>query len=242
MALTLMILITVLLGTSVIVVYGKADLKRIFIQMLILFIGDFILLYAKFVVGNDFLTFVFYLPAVIMLLIALIWLIIILIKMIARKESKKRIFAILLSFIMTTVIIVVPSLTQIDKFKLYQQDYFVVSDSLFKAYDEGKIAVGSQFQSPPYSKRDLEELKKIFSDKVINKMKALNRNAGVNTYIVAEKDLIYFSFGATFQSIDGIAISRKTQIPTDNGVRREYFQNVQFEYITDGVYYFTGGL
>ncbi|MCY9670876.1 hypothetical protein M5X11_39360 [Paenibacillus alginolyticus] len=90
MALALMILITVLLGTTVVLLYGKVDIKRIMIPMLILFIGDFLLLYAKFIVGDDFLTVVLYLPAVIILLIALISLVIIGIKMVTGKKARKR--------------------------------------------------------------------------------------------------------------------------------------------------------
>jgi hypothetical protein len=240
MALALMILITVLLGTTVVLVYGKVDIKRIEIPMLILFLGDFLLLYAKFVVGDDFLTIVLYLPAVIILLIALISLIIILIKMVAGKKSKKKIFAILLSFIMTIVIIAVPALTQIDKFKLYKHDYFAVSDSLFQAYDEGKLAGKGMFRSPP-SKIDSDELKKLFSNKLISKMKTLNRSAGVVSYSVADKDVIYFMFSPGLQSIDGIAICRNGKNPSTDSRLKTFFQHARYELITDGVYYFSGG-
>ncbi|NIK80006.1 hypothetical protein FHS15_005190 [Paenibacillus castaneae] len=142
MALALMIIITAVIGTTVMLIYGIASIKRIVIPLLMLFVGDFLLLYAKFVAGDDFLTIVLYLPAGIILLVSLIWLLILFIQVIVRKESKKKIFAILLSFIMTTVIVTVPSLTQIDKMKMYQSDYFLVSNAIFQAYDEGQIAVG----------------------------------------------------------------------------------------------------
>lgn len=240
MALALMILITALLGTTVMLVYGKVDIKRIMIPMVILFIGDFLLLYAKFVVGDDFLTVVLYLPAVILLLIALISLIIILIKMVVRKKSKKKLFAILLSFLITIVIIALPALTQIDKFKLYKDDYFAVSDSLFQASDEGKLVGKGMFHSPP-SKIDSEELMKLFSDKLIRQMKTLNRSAGVVSYNVADKNVIYFMFSPVFQSIDGIAICRNGKNPSTDSRLKTLFQHARYELITDGVYYFSGG-
>lgn len=249
MALAFTILITFLLGITVILIYGKANIKRIIVPLLIILIGDFLLLYAKFVVGYNFLTFIYvnkdlYLPAMILFIISLIWLIIIFIISIAGNNSKKKMIAIVFCLSMSTVIIFVPSLKQDDKFKLYQKDFYSVSDAIFQAYDEGDVSVEEQFASPPFSTYDLDELKAVFSDKIINKMEKLNRSAGIYTYIVADEDVIYFSFGAVFQSISGIAISRNGKDPSsDEILKMRFFDgNTSYRYIREDAYHFSDGL
>lgn len=72
MALAITIIITLLLGTIVILIYGKANIKRIIAPLLILLISDFLFLYAKFVVGDSFLTLLLYLSAIALLIISMV--------------------------------------------------------------------------------------------------------------------------------------------------------------------------
>ncbi|OAB40397.1 hypothetical protein [Paenibacillus antarcticus] len=244
MALGFTILVTFLIGSIVVLIYGKYYIKRIIAPLFIVLIADFLLLYAKLVVGDDILTLIIYLPAMILFVISLIWLLVILVKSFVRKDSKKKIIAILLCIAMTTVIIYIPSLRQEDKFKIYQDEFMAVSDAIFKAYDEGRVSIGEEFASPPYATYDLDRLSTLFSDKILNKMKKVNRSAGVYTYILADKDVIYFSFGAVFQSISGIAICRNGKDPsTDETLKSRFFDgNTSFEYISNGAYHFSDGL
>lgn len=244
MALAIMIIITVLIGLTVVLVYGKQNIKKIIVPLFILLISNFLFLYAKFVVGDAFLTLLLYLPAIALLIISFIWFIIFLIIGVRRKYNKNKIYAIILSFAITAIIILIPALTQEDKFKLYRNDFFYVAEAIFQAYDEGEISVGDQYHSPPYSKMDIEEIESHYTENVMNKMKRLNKNAGVYTYIVADEDVIYFSFGAFFQSISGIAITRNEKNPSaDNALRARFFDGaIIYEYIEDNAYYFNDGL
>ncbi|OAB28354.1 hypothetical protein PMSD_22785 [Paenibacillus macquariensis subsp. defensor] len=244
MALAFTILVTFLLGATVVLIYGKHNIKRIIAPLFIVLTADFLLLYAKLVVGDDILTLIMYVPAMILFVISLIWLLIILLKSLVRKDSKKKMIAILLCIVMTTVIIYIPSLQQEDKFKIYQDEFIAVSDAIFKAYDLGKLSIGEEFASPPYRTYDLDRLNTLFSAKIVNKMKKVNRSAGVYTYILADKDVIYFSFGAVFQSISGIAICRNGKDPsTDETLKLRFFDgNTSFQYISEGAYHFSDGL
>lgn len=86
---------------------------------------------------------------------------------------------------------------------MYKKDYYEVSNAIFQVYDEGKLSVGDKLESPPYSRLDMDKITGMFSSDIVNRMKKLNKSAGVYDYIVANKDVIYFSFGASLQSIDG---------------------------------------
>ena len=244
MALAITLIITFLFGMIVIFIYGKVNIKKIIAPLLILLIGGFLFLYAKFVAGDSFLTLLLYLPAMGLLIISVIWFIIFLIVGIRRKYNWNKILAIFLSLAISAIILFLPALTQEDKYKLYREDYFYVSDAIFQAYDEGKISIKDQYQSPRYNTLDLDKLESLYSENVINKMKKLNRNAGVYTYILADEDVIYFSFGAFFQSISGIAITRNGKHPsTDDALKSRFFDGAtSYRYIEDNVYYFFDGL
>ena len=244
MALAITLIITFLFGMIVILIYGKVNIKKIIAPLLILLIGDFLLLYAKFVAGDSFLTLLLYLPAMGLLIISVIWFIIFLIVGIRRKYNWNKILAIFLSLAISAIILFLPALTQEDKYKLYREDYFYVSDAIFQAYDEGKISIKDQYQSPRYNTLDLDKLESLYSENVINKMRKLNRNAGVYTYILADEDVIYFSFGAFFQSISGIAITRNGKdSSTDDALKSRFFDGAtSYRYIEDNVYYFFDGL
>ena len=156
--------------------------------------------------------------------------------------------AVAFSLAMTIIIIFVPSLKLEDsneeKFELYQDDYFAISDAIFQAYDEGKISIGDQFNLPAYNTYYSDKLKPTFPDEVIEKMGILSQSAGVSQYIVADEDVVYFSFGAFFQSVSGIAICRNDKDPsTDDSLKSRFFDgSPSYRYITDCAYHFSDGL
>lgn len=88
MALAIMIIITVLIGLTVILVFGKEDIKKNIAPLFILLISNFLFLYAKYVVGDGFLTLLIYLPALVLLIISSIWLIIFLVIAMKRKYKQ----------------------------------------------------------------------------------------------------------------------------------------------------------
>lgn len=244
MAFTMTIMITLFIGTIVILICGRENILKIIFPLLILLISDFLFLYAKFVTGDPVITWLIFIPAIALLIIAVIWFIILLIIGIRRKHPKKNTNAIKLSLAVTAIILFIPALTPEDKYKLYRNDYLEVSDAIFQAYDEGELSVGDQLHSPPHSTLDLEKIETLYSKDIVKKMKRLNRNAGVYTYIVADEDVIYFSFGAFFQSISGIAITRNgKELSNDGGSKAMVFDGVmRYEYIEEGVYRFYDGL
>ncbi|MFJ7933821.1 hypothetical protein [Sporosarcina sp. NPDC096371] len=228
MVLAIVIIISLLLGATVLLICGKENIEGIIIPLLVLWVGDFLLLYAKFVVGDSTSTFFLYLPAMILLGIPVIWFITIVVKSNGGKGSEKIVRAIVFSLTMTIIIVFVPSLKSEGKFKLYQNDFFDVSDAIFQAYDDGKVSVGEHYSSK----------------EIMGKMEKLERSAGVYGYDLVDKDVIYFNFGAVFHSIRGIAICRNGKDPSvDQILPPSSFDGMTtYKYITHGVYHFSDGL
>jgi len=228
MALAIIITISLLLGTTVVLICGKENLKGILTPLLMLGAGDFLLLYAKFVVGDSFSRFPLYLSAMILLGISVISLIIIIVKSNGEKDSEKIVRAIVFALTMTLIIVFVPSLKAEGKFKVYQNDFYAVSEAVFQAYDDGDISVGEHFSS----------------NDIVKKMEKLKRSAGIGTYTLVDKDVIYFSFGAFFHTISGIAICRNGKdLSTDDTLESTPYDGVPtYKFITDGVYQFSDGL
>lgn len=228
MALAIIITLSLLLGAAVVWICGKENFEGIITPLLILWAGDFLLLYAKFVVGDTSFIFIHYLLAMVLVGIPTIWLIIIIVKSNGKKDSDKIVGAIVFSLTMTLIIVFVPSLKAEGKFKLYQIDFYAVSDAVFQAYDDSEISVGEHFSN----------------DEIVNKMEKLEKTAGVFGYILVDKDVIYFNFGAIFQSISGIAICRNGKdLLTDDTLESRPFDGVPaYRYIADGVYHFSDGL
>ena len=82
------------------------------------------------------------------------------------KDSEKIVRAIVFSLTMTIIVVFAPSLKSEGKFKLYQNDFYAVSDAVFQAYDDGKVSVGDHFSS----------------NGIVGKMEKLERSAGVYGY------------------------------------------------------------
>ncbi|MBD8004703.1 hypothetical protein [Bacillus norwichensis] len=104
-----------------------------------------------------------------------------------------------------------------------------MANAIFEAYDEGKV---------------LEELESLFPGNIIQEMNKLNKSAGVHTFIVADKDVVYFSYGAVFQSISGIAICRNDKDPSiDEALRSRFFDGaIQYKDLGQEAYLFNDGL
>lgn len=239
-----LIVISFLLVIAMALFCAMHYMKRVIFPLLILFIGNALFLYAKFAVGDSFLSLIYYLPATALVVIAIIWFIIFLIAEIRKSYNKNLVLAIFSSFAITALILLIPPLNKEDKYNLYRNDYLDVSDAIFQSYDEGKIYVTDQFHSPPYSRMDMEKIESLYTDDVIKKMKKLNKHAGVYSYILADQDVIYFSFGAVLQSISGIAITRNgRELSTNDELSTRFFDGAtSYEYVEDDVYYFYDGL
>jgi len=228
MALAIIITLSLLLGAAVVLICGKGNIMGMIDPLLMLWIGDFLLLYAKFVVGDSSYRFIPYLLAMVFIGIPIIWLSTIVVKSNGEKDSEKIVRAIVFSLTMTLIIVFVPSLKAEGKFKLYQNDFYAVSDAIFQAYDDGEILVGEHYSN----------------NEIVKEMEKLERTAGVRSYYLVDEDVIYFSFGAFFQSISGIAICRNGKdLLIDDTLELQPFDGVPtYKYIADGVYHFSDGL
>ncbi|WML52270.1 hypothetical protein RCG17_23255 [Neobacillus sp. PS3-12] len=239
MALTMIILLIILVGIIESWIYGKEGVIKIIVPIMILSLANFLLVYGKILVGDNFSTIIFCLSSIPLIIVSGIWLLVVWMRSPKEKGNNRKKIAIVFSLLITFVILFIPPLNHEDKFNMYKEDYFAVSDAIFQAYDQEKLPMGKQINTS-----ELNRFEDIFPKTIINKMKKLNDSAGVYAYIVADKDVIYFSFGATFQSIDGIAICRNNKDPSrDTALKARFFdRNTEFTYITDNVYQFFDGL
>jgi hypothetical protein len=225
MALAIVIAISFLLGAAVVLICGKDNVMEMIDPLLMLWVGNFLLLYEKFVKGDSSLTFILYLLAMVLVGIPVSWLITIVVKSNGEKDSEKIVRAIVFSLTMTLIIVFVPSLKTEGKFKLYQNDFYVISDAIFQAYDDGKVSVGEHYSS----------------NEIVKKMDKLERTAGVRGYYLVDKDVIYFIFGTGAYTISGIAICRNDKDPSvDQIMPPRFFDRMPtYRFITDGVYHFS---
>lgn len=233
-----------IIGSIVFFIHGKERIKVVVVPSIFLLIADLQFLIAKFAVGDDFLTIILYFPATLCFLIGCVWMTVLLVKSFKHKDSKRVIASMIILALISLAIIPIPSLKKDDKYKIYKSTYYQVADAIFNAYDAKKIKIGDQFQSPPYATYDMDRISVNFEKDIINCMKKLNKNAGVYTYIMADDDVVYFSFGANFQSVEGIAICRKGENPNNNEkLRSKYFDgSPHYNCIENGVYHFYDGL
>ncbi|MEL3970947.1 hypothetical protein AAEO50_01535 [Rossellomorea oryzaecorticis] len=237
MIVVLILFTTLLLGYISFLLNGKNDWKRIKVPLLLYMSGIFLLLYAKLVVGDFFLMFLLMLPALGILGVSLLWLFILSVgkKGIGKKLLKTTAFCFITPFLFLI------GLNQETTFIFHKADYTTVSDALFKAVDNGQISVGDEFSTHTY---DQEKLKPFLSDRAVEKMNRLKESSGVYSIIIADRDVIYFSHGAAFQSISGIAITRNGKDPgADEGLKSRFFDgNTSFRHIINEAYYFSDGL
>jgi hypothetical protein len=234
----LIVFTTLLLGYIALLLYGKTEWKRIKVPLLLFMSGTFLLLYAKLVVGDFFLTFLLILPAFGILGVSILWLLILSVE---KKNGFRKKPLLTTVFCFVTPIILLIGLNQETTFILNKIDYNIVSDALFEAVDNGQISVGDQFSINKY---DQEKLSRFLSDREIAKMNRLKEYGGVYSIIIADRDVIYFSHGAVFQSISGIAITRNGKDPeADEGLKSRFFDgNTSFRHIINEAYYFSDGL
>lgn len=105
---------------------------------------------------------------------------------------EKIVRAIVFSLTMTIIIVFVPSLKSEGKFKLYQNDFYAVSDAIFQAYDDGKISVGEHYSSWSSNTSELENPNSVYSSNdIVKKMEKLERSAGVYRYDLVDEDVIF---------------------------------------------------
>ncbi|WP_175990227.1 hypothetical protein [Bacillus sp. Marseille-Q1617] len=237
MIVVLILFTTLLLGYISFLLNGKNDWKRIKVPLLLYMSGTFLLLYAKLAVGDFFLTFLLMLPALGILGLSTIWLFIL---SVAKNGIGKKLLRTTIFCFITPILFLI-GLNQETTFIFHKTDYNIVSDALFKAVDNGKINVGAEFSTHTY---DQEKLKPFLSERATDKMDRLRESGGVYSIIIADRDVIYFSHGAAFQSISGIAITRNGKDPeADKGLKSRFFDgNTSFRHLINEAYYFSDGL
>jgi hypothetical protein len=232
MALTIIILFLLFLGGLVLYLYGKENFTWIVVPLIILLLADFLILYGKFIVP-DYASYVLhhlllYFSAGFLLFISVIWFVIHFIAILRRKATRKRLIAVLLVLMVSLTIPFIPAPEQEDAFTLYQDDFYMVADAIFEAYDNDKIQVEERIHA-----RDLDRLEEPFSKQIVQKMQELHRDAEVFMIIMADKDVIYFANDGFFQSIKGIAITRNGKDPnTDEALKARFFDgSPNYKYI-----------
>ncbi|QWC22405.1 hypothetical protein KJK41_19430 [Bacillus haikouensis] len=237
MIVILILFVTLLLGYIAFLLNGKSDWNRIKVPLLLYMGGTFMVLYAKLAVGEFFITFLLILPALGILGVALLWLFILSVgkKGIGKKLVKTT------AFCFITPLLFLIGLNQETTFIFHKADYTTVSDALFQAVDNGQISLGDEFSTHTY---DQEKLRPILSARAIDKLGRLRESGGVYSIIIADRDVIYFTHGAVFQSISGIAITRNGKDPeADEGLKSRFFDgNTSFRHIFNDAYYFSDGL
>ncbi len=244
MTLVISILIILFIGIIVLLIYGREYIGWIMIPFPILLIGNFLLLFAKFSAGDPLLAMLFSFLIMMVLIFPVSWLLIIFIKSIKEKVSNRKLLAIALSLVITFSLFFIPAIKKENQFEPYKNDFYAVANAIFEAYDEGKVSIGNQYHSPSDSAVNLEELESLFPGNIIQEMNKLNKSAGVHTFIVADKDIVYFSYGAVFQSISGIAICRNDKDPSiDEALRSRFFDGaIQYKDLGQEAYLFNDGL
>jgi hypothetical protein len=241
-----LILSMLVIGALTLALHGKVNLKLFVIPWLILLISEYLFLTIKFDSEAGFLAQFFYLPAIIFALVGIIWMIILLFMSAKAKDSKRILISILCSILVIGSVALVPSMKYEDKYKLYKGLYTDVAVAMFECYDSKKIAIGEQLNNPPNKTESMNKILYSFDPEIISKMGKLNNNAGICTLTMADKDVIYFSFGSgpIFQSVDGIAVCRNGKDPgSDSALKAKYFDgNTTYTTIVEGVYYFKDGM
>ncbi|WP_458411804.1 hypothetical protein ACNQFZ_13185 [Schinkia sp. CFF1] len=230
------LILIILLELAVIMICEKENRKKIIASLLMLLLGNFLILDDKLYV-DTLVPNILPIPAMVLLTISAAWFII----LIDTKKGKRLTIAIGLCFTMTILIFAlpgVPSLSEVEEFKLYKEDYFAISGAIFQAYDKGYISVEDRLNSPP-SKNDLERLGTHFSNGVIRRMKKLSRVAGISFYDIVDKDVIHFG-DIRLHSSAGIAICRNGKDPSTDIVLKSQFHDViTYRHIANGIYYFS---
>lgn len=118
--------------------------------------------------------------------------------------------------------------------KLSQNDYKnfeEMGSQIFILYDEGDLKVGDHVINNDYNK-ETHKIKTI-----------LSKSKYASSMYLVDKDVIFVSFGARFQSIDGIAIRR------NNSQLRDTYEctgfdkgTLKYTELIPNVYYFSAGL
>jgi hypothetical protein len=241
-----LILSMLVIGALTLALHGKVNLKLFVIPWLILLISEYLFLTIKFDSEAGFLAQFLYLPAIIFAIVGIIWMIVLLFMSAKAKDSKRIHISILCSILVIASVTLVPSLKYEDKYKMYKGLYTDVAVAMFECYDSKKIAIGEQLNNPPNKSENMTKILASFDPDIISKMGKLNNNAGITTLTMADKDVIYFSFGSGpfLQSVDGIAICRNGKDPgSDSALKAKYFDgNTTYTNIVEGVYYFKDGI
>ncbi|MET3575062.1 hypothetical protein ACFFIY_04600 [Bhargavaea ullalensis] len=208
------------------------------VPVAVLLSGAAVLVWAKFGVGDSIVSWLLHLPAAVLLLTGAVAMII----QLFRKKAAFPVGALSLTIVLLAILL--PGATEAGKFVSQESNFNVVAAAAFDGLDTGRISVGDEFDISSNGTYDLERLERAFAPATLRKMKELHKRAGIYRVILADGDVIYFSRGAVFQSISGIAIVRNGKDPAaDAELHARYFDGViRYEPIGDGAYEFFDGL
>lgn len=155
-------------------------------------------------------------------------------------KTSSAIFLLIGAVIIVFVVVIMYAVATDDTFsspfnKLNQNDYKNFEDmgnQLFLLYDDGYLAVGEVVGTAEY------DIKKTKVQNVLSKYKS-----DISAVYFVDKDVILISFGAIFQSVDGIAI-RRNSVDLKNTYECTGFDKGTLSYteLIPNVFHFSAGL
>ena len=192
--------------------------------------------------GYEFGRLFFYFAAVAFLIVGIVELVLFL-----RKQKQtgstpncwwKILIVVLLSVLLTVISILLPFFTSRERYAIWQGSYNSVASQMFALYDEGKINPGDEYDV------DHPGLFDDISDIVSGSFKwdagFLAAQTGVCEIVLADPDTVLFSFGASLQSVEGIAITRNGKMHGDEIPQSE--SDPYYEPFGENVYTYSYGL
>jgi len=109
------------------------------------------------------------------------------------------------------------------------QNFQDIGNQLFLLYDEGYLKVDESVGTADYDK-EKPKVKTI-----------LSKYKSISAMYMVDKDVVLISFGAIFQSVDGIAI-RRNNAELKQTYDHTGFQAVHYNELIPNLFHFSGGL
>lgn len=150
----------------------------------------------------------------------------------------KILIVVLLSVLLTVFSILLPFFTSRERYAIWQGSYNTVASQMFALYDEGKINPGDEYDVDHPGLFD--DISDIVSDSFKWDAGFLGAQTGVCEIVLADPDTVLFSFGASLQSVEGIAITRNGKTHGDEIPQSE--SDPYYEPFGENVYTYWYGL
>lgn len=258
MILTILIWI-VLLALAIVseLLLGRWKKKRWMFGLVFLWAGLAVALPSKIAIEGSLLAYLgygfgillFYFAAVAFLIVGVVELVLFLRqrKQAVREEGEtgsapncwwKILMVVLFSVLLTVFSTLLPFFTSRERYAIWQGSYNAVASQMFALYDEGNIQPGDRYHvNHPGLFDDI-------SDLVSGSFKwdagFLAAQTGVCEIVLADPDTVLFSFGASLQWVEGIAITRNGKTHGDEIPQSE--SDPYYEPFGENVYTYWYGL